>query len=404
MKTVVILGAFDTKGEEYSFLRDQIVSEGVKTLLIDTSIMQEPKLKPDIPSSEVAAAAGEDLHKLRAAEDRGPAVMAMALGASIIAKKLHAEGKMDGIIGLGGSGGTTMVTTAMQELPVGVPKVMVSTLACGDTTRLVAGRDIVMIYPIVDIAGLNSIFTRVATNAAGAIVGMVKKSEVLAPEANKMLVGASQVGQTTPCVDIARKVLGKHGIELLPFHSTGTGGRSLEALAADKAIGGVLDITPTELTDELLGGIHSAGPTRLEAAGQTGLPQVVSVGSVNGCHFGPFDTVPEHFRSRNLYKHNANVTVMQTNAEENYALGKLLCEKLNKSTGPVEIFLPLHGVAFLDMPGKPFHDPESLNALFDSVYKHFDRSVITLHEKEQHINDPAFATEMAEHMIELLKV
>ena len=164
---------------------------------------------------------------------------------------------------------------------------------------------------------------------------------------------------------------------MLPFHSTGTGGRSLEALAADKAISGILDITPTELTDELLGGIHSAGPTRLEAAGQVGLPQVVSVGSLNGCHFGPYDTVPQQFRSRNLYKHNANVTVMQTNAEENYALGKLMCEKLNKATGPVEIFLPLHGIAFLDLPGKPFHDPETLGALFDAISEHLDRNVVT---------------------------
>jgi uncharacterized protein (UPF0261 family) len=403
MKTVVILGAFDTKGEEYGFLRDQIASEGVKTLLIDTSVIQEPKLKPDIPSSEVAAAAGEDLDKLRAAEDRGPAVTAMAAGASAIVKKLHAEGKLDGIIGLGGSGGTTMVTTAMQGLPTGVPKVMVSTLACGDTTRLIAGRDIVMIYPIVDIAGLNSIFTRVAANAAGAIVGMVNKSDALDSDDGKTLVGASQVGITTACVDVARKVLGEKGIELLPFHATGTGGNSLEALAADKAIDGVLDISPTELTDELLGGIHSAGPTRVEAAGQAGLPQVVSLGGLNVCHFGPFDTVPEQFRDRNLYRHNANVTIMQTNAEENYALGKILCEKLNRATGPVELFVPLHGISFLDMPGKPFHDPDAGSAIFDAIAEHLNTDVVTLHERERHLNDPEFGTEMAERMIALLK-
>ena len=211
MKTVVLLGAFDTKGEEYGFLRDQIVSERVKTLLIDTSVIQEPKLKPDITSSEVAAAAGYNLIELRAAEDRGPAVSAMALGASIVVRKLYEEGKLDGIIGLGGSGGTTMVTSAMKELPIGVPKVMVSTLACGDTTRLVDGRDIVMIYPIVDIAGLNSIFKRVASNAAGAVVGMIKKSEAIVSDDGKLLVGASQVGQTTPCVDVVRKVLGQNG-------------------------------------------------------------------------------------------------------------------------------------------------------------------------------------------------
>ena len=403
MKTIVVLGAFDTKGEEYGFLRDQIAAEGVGTLLVDTSIMETPKIDPDIPSSEVAAAAGEDLDELRAAEDRGRGVTAMSAGAGAIVKRLYDEGKLDGIIGLGGSGGTTMVTTAMQALPTGVPKVMVSTLACGDTTRLIAGRDIVMMYPIVDIAGLNSIFTRIAANAAGAIVGMVNKSVTHVSDDEALLVGASQVGVTTPCVDAARKVLGEAGIELLPFHATGTGGNSLEALAADKAIDGVLEITPTELTDELLGGIHSAGPTRVEAAGRAGLPQVVSVGGLNGCHFGPYDTVPEKYRGRNLYRHNANITVMQSSADENYTLGKLLCEKLNRATGPVDIFLPLHGISFFDLPEQPFHDPEANRALFDSVREYANPAVVTLHERDRHINDPEFGTEMAERMIELLK-
>jgi uncharacterized protein (UPF0261 family) len=165
----------------------------------------------------------------------------------------------------------------------------------------------------------------------------------------------------------------------------------------------VLDITPTEITDELLGGIHSAGPTRVEAAGRVGLPQVVSVGSMNGCHFGPYETVPEQYRDRNLYRHNANVTVLQTNAEDNYALGKILCEKLNRATGPVEMFLPLHGISFLDLPDKPFYDPEANRALFDAVREYADPNVVTLHERERHINDPEFGTEMAERMIDLLK-
>lgn len=403
MKTIVLLGAFDTKGEEYGFLRDQIAAQGVNTLLVDTSVLQEPKLKPDIPSSEVAAAGGSNLDELRAAEDRGQAVMAMASGASALIKQLHGAGKLDGIIGLGGSGGTTMVTNAMHGLPTGVPKVMVSTMACGDTTRLVAGRDIVMIYPIVDIAGLNSIFRRVAANAAGAIVGMVNHADALVDDDGKLLVGASQVGVTTACVDTARTVLAGAGIELLPFHSTGTGGNSLEALAADKAIDAVLDITPTELTDELLGGIHSAGPGRVEAAGKAGLPQVVSIGSMNVCHFGPFDTVPAKYRDRNLYKHNANVTVMQTDAEENRQLGKILCDKLNRSTGPVEVFIPLNGISFLDLPDKPFHDPAANQALIESVREHLNQDVAKLHERDRHLNDPEFGTEMAERMIEILK-
>ena len=398
----MILGAFDTKGEEYAFLRDQIASEGVKTLLVDTSIVQAPKIQPDIPARDVAAAAGEDLDALRAAGDRGRAVTAMAAGASAIVKRLHGEGRLDGIIGLGGSGGTTMVTTAMHELPIGVPKVMVSTLACGDTSRLVAGRDIVMMYPVVDIAGLNSLFTRVVSNAAGAIVGMVNKSTAPASGNDKPVVGASQFGVTTPCVDVARKHLEEQGIEVLPFHSAGTGGRSLEALAADKALDGVLDVTTSEIVDDLLGGIHSAGPTRLEAAGRAGLPQVVSVGALDICDFGPIDTVPEKFRARTLYRHNANVTVMRTDVEENRTLGRRLCEKLNRANGPVHLYLPLKGISEIDTPGKPFFDPEADCALFTTIRENLDRDVVALHERELHLNDPAFATEMAEQMIVLL--
>lgn len=376
----------------------------MKTLLVDTSIIQAPKIQPDIPARDVAAAAGESLDELRAAGDRGRAVTAMAAGARAIVKKLHCEGRLDGIVGLGGSGGTTMITSAMHELPIGVPKVMVSTLACGDTSRLVAGRDIVMIYPIVDIAGLNSLFTRVVGNAAGAIVGMVNKSTAPVSESEKAVVGASQFGVTTPCVDVARKRLEEEGIEVLPFHSAGTGGRSLEALAADKALDGVLDVTVSEIVDDLLGGIHSAGPTRLQAAGQAGIPQVVSVGALDVCDFGPMDTVPEKYRSRTLYRHNANVTVMRTNAEENRALGKRLCEKLNQAHGPVHLYLPLKGISGIDAPGKPFFDPDTDGVLFATIRDNLKRDVVTLHERDLHINDPEFALEMAERLIGLLNV
>ncbi len=404
MRTIVILGAFDTKGEEYAFLRDQIISEGVKTLLVDTSVIQAPTIQPDIPARDVAAAAGEDLDELRAAGDRGRAVTAMAAGASAIVRRLHREGRLDGIIGLGGSGGTTMVTTAMHELPIGVPKVMVSTLACGDTSRLVAGRDIVMMYPIVDIAGLNSLFTPIIGNAAGAIVGMVNKFPAPASRNEKLVVGASQFGVTTACVDVARKRLEEEGIEVLPFHSAGTGGRSLEALAASEALDGVLDVTVTEIVDDLLGGIHSAGPTRLEAAGKAGLPQVVSVGALDVCDFGPMDTVPEKFRSRILYRHNANVTVMRTNAEENKILGKRLCEKLNRANGPVHLYLPLKGISGIDMPENPFFNPEVDSALFSTIREYLDRDIVEIHERQLHINNPEFAVEMAEKLIDLLNV
>jgi uncharacterized protein (UPF0261 family) len=328
----------------------------------------------------------------------------MAKGARELVRSLYEDGRLDGIVGLGGSGGTSMITEAMQVLPIGVPKVMVSTLACGDTRSFVAGRDIVMMYPVVDIAGLNSISVQVINNAAGAIVGMVTAETVSAPNEGKGrgIVGATQFGVTTACVDVARKLLESEGFEVLPFHATGTGGQSLEALANDGAVDAVLDITTTELADELLGGIHSAGPNRLEAAGANGVPQVVSLGALDMCDFGPFQTVPEKYQSRNLYKHNSNVTLMRTTAEENAILGRQIAEKLNRAKGPVHLFVPLLGVSMIDAPDKPFYDRDADAALFKAIRETVDVSVVELTEIDAHINDPEFGTAMAERIISLI--
>lgn len=401
-KTVVLLGALDTKGEPYAWLRDRVAAEGLNTLLVDTSVLADPSVKPDFPASEVALAAGSNLAALRLENDRGKAVAVMARGAREIVRRLHAEGRLDGIVGLGGSGGSSVITDAMRALPIGVPKVMVSTLASGDTRPYVGGRDIMMMYPVVDIAGLNTLAVRMLNNAAGAIAGMVKAAQPMHPRRGRAVIGATQFGVTTPCVDVARALLEDNGYEVLPFHSAGTGGQSFEALIREGAIDATLDITLTELCDELLGGIHSAGPNRLEAAGAAGIPQVVSVGALDICDFAMMETVPPRYASRNLYRHNPNVTLMRTTPEECRTLGREVAAKLNRAKGPVHLFLPLRGISAVDAPGKPFHDPAADAALFDAIRKAIDPAVVQLTELDLHINDLAFAQAMATSLLALL--
>ncbi|HVN60179.1 MAG TPA: Tm-1-like ATP-binding domain-containing protein, partial [Gaiellaceae bacterium] len=280
MPTVVLLGTLDTKGKEYDFLRDRVLEHGVEVVLVDTGIMGEPLAEPDITREEVAEAVGADVYVLAAAGDRGAAVETMAEGAAAVVSRLHAEGRLDGILGLGGSGNSALVTYAMRALPVGVPKLMVSTVASGDTRPYVGAVDIAMMYSVVDIAGINRISARIMTNAAGMIAGAVT-SQVPDLGADRPLIGASMFGVTTPAVTTARGRLEELGYEVLVFHATGTGGQSMEALAKGGFFAGLLDVTTTELADELVGGVLSAGPDRLEAAGALGLPQVVSLGALD---------------------------------------------------------------------------------------------------------------------------
>lgn len=401
-KTIVLLGCFDTKGEPYSWLRDRIASKGIGTLLVDISVAGEPTIEPDISASEIARAAGADLDRLRAAGDRGDAIATMGSGGRVVVRRLHDEGRLDGIIGLGGSGGTSAITEAMKALPIGVPKVMVSTLASGNTRPFVGGSDITMIYPLADISGLNALLVQILDNAAAAISGMVTNERTSFPRAKRGIIGATQFGVTTPCVDAARKILEHAGFEVVAFHAAGAGGQSFESLARDGSFVGVLDITTTELADELIGGIHSAGPRRLEAAGEAGIPQVVSVGALDICDFGPISTVPSAHASRLLVRHNPQVTLMRTTPEENAQLGRQLAEKLNKAKGPVYLFLPLRGVSSLDAPGKPFHDTPANAALFASIRRHVDPAKVDIVELDAHINDAAFAAAMAEKLIALV--
>jgi uncharacterized protein (UPF0261 family) len=389
MATVVLVGTLDTKGHEYAYLRDRLLEHGVDVLLVDAGV-NEPLVEPDVvvPRAEYG--------------DRGPAVEQMARGAEEVVRRLHEEGRLDGILALGGSGGTAIATQAMRALPVGVPKLMVSTMSSGDTRPYVGAVDVTMTYSVVDISGINAVSARILSNAAAAMAGMATTTP---PEAatGKPLVGASMFGVTTPCVTVARERLEELGYEVLVFHATGTGGQSMEALMRSGFISAVLDVTTTELADDLVGGVLSAGPDRLEAAGELGLPQVVSLGALDMVNFGPRDTVPERYRDRLLYEHNPTVTLMRTTPAESAELGRRIARKLNAATGPATLFVPLRGVSMIAVEGQPFHDPAADEALLSTLREELDPSV-DVREVDTDINDPAFAVAMAERLHELVAV
>ena len=402
MATVVLLGTLDTKGPEYAFLRDRVLEAGCEVILVDAGVLSDPS-PGDIGPTEVAAAAGEDRAALAATRDRGPAMAAMTRGATEVIRRLHAKGRLDGILGLGGSGGSSLISAAMQALPVGVPKLLVSTMASGDTRPYVGTADIAMMYSVVDIAGINGISEKILSNAAAGIAGMALASAAFTSGiAAKPLIGATMFGVTTPCVTAAREILEERGYEVLVFHATGSGGRSMEALMKAGFITGSLDITTTELADELVGGVLSAGPDRLEMAGSLGIPQVVSLGALDMVNFGPAATVPPQFQGRNLYVHNATVTLMRTTPDENAELGRRIARKLNGATGPTALFVPLGGVSSIDVEGMPFHDPVADEALFEALRCNLDPR-IEVHWLAAAVNDPAFALAMANRLHELVR-
>ena len=398
MATVVLLGTLDTKGREYDYLRDRLSEQGVDVVLVDAGVF-EPLAEADVPREEVAAAAGADAAALAAAGDRGAAVDAMGRGAAEIVRRLHEEGRLDGILTVGGSGNSSIAAQAMRVLPIGVPKLIVSTLASGDTRPYVGATDVSMTYSVVDISGLNRISERILANAAGAIAGMAKVR--VEESAGKPLIGATMFGVTTPSVTRARERLEELGYEVLVFHATGTGGQSMEALARGGFLAGVLDITTTELADDLVGGVLSAGPDRLEAAGELGLPQVVSLGALDMVNFGPRETLPPQFEGRNVYVHNPTVTLMRTTPEECAELGRRIARKLSAATGPTALFVPLRGVSMIATEGGPFHDAAADEALFGALREGLAHSV-ELHEVDADVNDPAFAEAMANRLHEMV--
>ena len=402
MATVVLVGTLDTKGAENEFVRDRLRAAGVDVLVVDTGVLEPPGFPPDITRQEVAAAAGADFDALVAARDRGAAISAMAEGAEAVVRRLYDEGRLDGALALGGTGGTSIATRAFRPLPLGVPKVVVSTAASGNTADYIRETDLVLMPSVPDIAGLNRISTRILANAAAAVAGMVTAAPLPAAATGRPMGAASMCGVTTGGITRARARLETLGYEVLVFHMTGTGGRTLESLTAQGLLAGVLDATTTELADELVGGIFSAGPDRLTAAGKAGLPQVVSVGALDMVNFGPMDTVPEQFRDRNLYVHNPITTLMRTTAAENTELGTRLARRLNAATGPTSLFLPLRGVSAIDVDGAPFRDEAADRALFGAIHDRLDTERVELVERDTDINDDRFADAMADRLHQLI--
>jgi uncharacterized protein (UPF0261 family) len=364
--------------------------------------MGEPLVEPDVSREDVARSAGVDHAELVRAADRGAAVDAMGRGAAAVLARLHGEGRLDGAAAVGGSGNSSIAAQAMRDLPVGVPKLIVSTVASGDTRPYVGAVDVTMMYSVVDISGINQISAQILTNAAGAIAGMARAA---VPERSdeRPLIGATMFGVTTACVTRARERLEELGYEVLVFHATGTGGQSFEALATGGYLVGALDATTTELADDLVGGVLSAGPDRLEAVGRAGIPQVVSLGALDMVNFGPRDTVPQQFEGRNLYVHNPTITLMRTTAEENAELGRRIARKLNGADSPTVLFVPLKGVSAIDVDGQPFRDAEADEALFAALRDGIDTSRVEVHEVDADVNDPAFATAMADRLHQLVQ-
>lgn len=400
MKTVAIAGTFDTKGNEYLYIKETFENMGFKTLTIHTGVF-EPKFTPDVSNAEVAKAADVNIDEIIEKKDRAYATEILSKAMEKLVPELFEQGKFDGIISFGGSGGTSLATPAMRALPIGVPKIMVSTVASGNTMQYIGTSDLIMMPSVVDVLGLNSISLKIFNNAIFAMAGMLS-FEASKEVEKKPLIGASMFGVTTPCVDAAREYMEKRGYEVLVFHATGVGGQSMESLIEAGFIEGVLDLTTTEWADEIAGGVLSAGPTRLEAAAKNNIPQVVSLGAMDMCNFGAYDSVPEKYKERNLYKHNPTVTLMRTTVEENKKIGEKIAEKLNLSNGKTSLFIPLKGVSAIDVEGQAFYGPEEDKMLFDTVKGLVDKSKVDIVEMDTDINDRAFAEAAAQKLIELM--
>ncbi len=398
MATVAVLGTLDSKGEEHAFVAALIAKQGHRPLLIDVGTGAPPSVKPDVTREEVAAAAGIDLAALIARKDRGECVVAMTKAAPVMLAKLAAEGRIQGIISLGGGGGTAIATAAMRALPLGFPKLMVSTLAAGNVAPYLGTKDITMMPSIADVAGLNRLSKVIFTRAAGAICGMVGAEPETAT--NRPLVVASQFGNTTACVTEAKKVLEAAGFEVLVFAATGTGGRIMESVIESGMAAGVLDVTTTEWADELVGGVLNAGPERMDAAAKAKVPTVIAPGCLDMVNFGEMASVPAKFKGRNFYVHNPQVTLMRTTKDECAELGRIIAEKAEACTAGATVLIPRKAISVISAPGKPFHDAAADEALFGALRAGCKRTPIK--EFDLEINDPAFARACAEELVRLM--
>ena len=402
MASVFLFATLDTKGREANFVRGLLTSYAVSVTLVDVGALGTPAVSADISRERIFELAETTIEDVRKNADRGDAVTKAAAGAARLAREAYARGELSGVLGLGGSAGTTIATAAMQALPLGVPKVMLSTLASGMVRQFVGDKDIFMLNSVVDIAGINRVSREVLSQAARAMAGLVKHPGPEPQQDDKPLVAATMFGVTTACVERARETLERAGCEVLVFHATGNGGQAMESLIGEGLIAGVLDVTTTELADERVGGFLSAGPNRLTAAGRAGIPQVVSTGALDMVNFYAPESVPAQFKDRLFYKHNANVTLMRTTPEENAQIGASMARKLSAAKGPVAILLPGRGVSAIDKEGQPFNDPAARKALHDAIRSGVQAIQVT--ELDLHINDPGFADAAANKLLELMKI
>lgn len=406
MAVVLLVGTLDTKAEEYAWLRERLREHGVGTCMMDVGSFSRSPMA-DVTSDEVIVAAGEDPEELRAARDRGRSMTVMSRGAAVLARGFAQKGRIHGLLGVGGSGGSSVVGGVMQALPIGLPKLLVSTMASGDVRRYVGDVDATIMYSVVDIAGVNGVSAPILGNACAAIASMARAHEKRRSEPagadRPPVVAITMFGLTTPAADEARARLNELGYEVLVFHATGAGGRAMEKLVESGLVAGVLDLTTTELADELVGGVLSAGPDRLEKAGRMGVPQVVSLGALDMVNFGPRDTVPEKFDGRNFLVHNPTVTLMRTTPDEMAELGRMMARKLVAAAGPTRLYVPLRGLSGIDVEGGPFRDADADERLFDALREGLAGSGVAVVEKDQAINDPGFGLAMAEALHELIQ-
>ena len=402
--SIYLIATLDTKGVEAGWIRERLMRQGHRVTLVDVGSSGDPQVDPDIDRAMVFEAAGTSWSVVRSDQDRGEGVAAAARGVAQLIRQHADQGLVEGVLSIGGSAGTSIGTSAMRALPLGVPKVMVSTMASGQVRPYVADKDLCMINSVVDIAGINRVSRIVLSQAADAMSGMVngrKQTFAEASPAEKPLVAASMFGVTTPCVQAARGVLEQAGYEVLIFHATGTGGQAMESLIREGLIAGVLDITTTELADELVGGVLTAGPDRLTAASELGIPQVISVGALDMVNFGAPETVPQEFADRLFYQHNPVVTLMRTSVSECRQLGEEVGRKVAMSNGPVEVLFPGQGVSAIDAEGQAFEDQEARMALLEGLKSTCGAERMEV--MDAHINDPEFAQAAAQSLLSLMR-
>lgn len=401
-KSIVIIGCFDTKGPAFTFLRQWMLAQGESILTVNTGVMETVVSFPiDYDADVVAEAANDSLAQLRTNQDRGRAIEIMGEGAAAIVGQLVRSGRVKGAIGMGGGGGTFIALSAMQPVPFGVPKLCLSTMAAKDLTRQVGTKDIVLMTSVVDVAGLNGMLTQLIEQAAAALCAMAAVVPATHTESAGR-IAISMFGNTTACVDYCTEMLEKQGYEVVAFHANGTGGRTMESLIMEGHFDAVLDVTTTELADDLCGGVCSAGPDRMMAAARMNLPQVVVPGCLDMVNFGHPETVPAHYRHRQLYSWAPNVTLLRTDAPENEQLGRILAQKANQSKAAVTVVLPLNGISQIDAVGNVFYQPQADDALFEAIKSNLSERA-RLIESPAHINDRVFADVLVTSLLELIK-